>query len=345
MAGSTLDETEPIEDIIPDGASDGASDGVSDETTIEGFDLDGLSDFERSVVEGFTTSEVEGTPESAVSGVPSPSDPPADTPADTSTDTSADTPTGTPADTPADTDTFDFMGTKLTMAQGRDLVNLYEWASSLTPEQAQRVSEALADPAPSAPSAPASPAPAPAPATPAPTTDYDEFTDPAVIAKIRELDAKIAQLDLANTATESSLQAQREAEANRVLSEVRASYAEQHGLNEIEMEQLMARTYQSGVTIHLAPQFKDPAALFTAAFDQTLWTEPSFREREIARIQAQRDSETAAIQSRNRQKAKLSAGLNGSSGSLPRKDPAPRDLTPGERHEAMVAEFRAAQGG
>ena len=342
MAGSTLDETEPIEDIIPDGASDGASDGVSDETTIEGFDLDGLSDFERSVVEGFTTSEVEGTPESAVSGVPSPSDPPADAPTDTPAGTSTDTSTGTPADTSADTDTFEFMGTKLTMAQGRDLVNLYEWASSLTPEQAQRVSEALADPAPPAP---ASPAPAAAPATPAPTTDYDEFTDPAVIAKIRELDAKIAQLDLANTATESSLQAQREAEANRVLSEVRASYAEQHGLNEIEMEQLMARTYQSGVTTHLAPQFKDPAALFTAAFDQTLWTEPSFREREIARIQAQRDSETAAIQSRNRQKAKLSAGLNGSSGSLPRKDPAPRDLTPGERHEAMVAEFRAAQGG
>ena len=286
MAGSTLDETEPIEDIIPDGtsdgASDGASDGVSDETTIEGFDLDGLSDFERSVVEGFTTSEVEGTPESAVSGVPSPSDPPADAPTDTSTGTSAgtsagtstgtstDTSTGTPTDTSADTDTFEFMGTKLTMAQGRDLVNLYEWASSLTPEQAQRVSEALADPAPPAPASPASPAPAPAPATPAPTTDYDEFTDPAVIAKIRELDAKIAQLDLANTATESSLQAQREAEANRVLSEVRASYAEQHGLNEIEMEQLMARTYQSGVTTHLAPQFKDPAALFTAAFDQTL---------------------------------------------------------------------------
>lgn len=318
-------------------------------TESEPFDLEGLSDFERSVVEGFSAAAEVGEDDerAGLPSSPSPDDAPVDEPA--TTDAATDAAADDAAATTEDDDTIDFLGTKLTTAQARELSNLYEWASSLTPEQAQRVADALMEPAPATP-APTAPATTTTTTTTPATTpvaemEFDDLTDPAVVNKLREMEAEIARLREASAAQESSSYAQRQAEANRVLGTVRTSYAEAHGLSEIEMDQLMARTYNSGITAHLIDRYDDPAELFTAAFDQTLWTDPTFREKEIARIQSAHDSETAAIQAQNRQKAKLAAGINSSSGSLPRQDPAPRDLSPADKHAAMVAELRAAQGG
>lgn len=339
-----MPETDPNEQVEP--AEIPAAPTSLDAETADALDLENMTDFEREIVAGFEAAtfaptDVEPVVSSDDGGALPGEESRAGTPplGHEAEATSDPDPDPEQVANPVQADTIDFLGNKLTIEEAKELANVYEWVTNLTPEETQRVADALASPGATGP------APAPTPEPAPTTTEFDELTDPAVIERFQAMEAELAQLRAVAGTSQEAIAAQQRAEANAAIGRVRETFTEEHGLSPIEMEQLMARTYKSGIMNVLVSQYENPDQLFSAAFEQTLWTDPQFREKEIQRLSVQQDQETAAIQARNRQKASLAASLNGSSGSLPRVEPTPRDLTPEQRHLAMVEEVRAAQGG
>lgn len=231
-------------------------------------------------------------------------------------------------------DHYDILGHKITPAQAEAALNVYAWASGLTPEQVQAVERALnPEPAAAGVQPPAAPA---APAQP------DPYEDPAMT----ELRAQVAQ----QAAALEQLQAQRQPEVDQQLLQARTDVATDvmekvrttYDLNDAEQELLAQRVAASGMLPMYEQQTGDFRAALDKAVEQHIWTDPYYREKAIAQQTAAAAAQSQTIEERKA----ASSALGGSTGSAPRQTEAPpRPSTRPELIDAMAAEIAAAQNG
>jgi len=234
-------------------------------------------------------------------------------------------------DEPAAFDPYEFGGQQFAR---EDIEQLVTWASSLTPEQMQRIQYALAG----------QPEPqvqqdttlfADTPVDPGLAIDPDEALDPDLAKYVLGLSAEVEQLRQAQ-----AVQFEQEQERERELLEAafetaRTGVGERLGLSDADLEALVVRTNQSGLVTYLAQQqgIGQPEALFTQALESTYWMTPEFREKSLAH-----QADLAAERQRDLDAKKSRAAAGGSSkGSAARTRQEPQ--TQEERFNAMVAEI------
>lgn len=234
-------------------------------------------------------------------------------------------------------DHYDLLGHKLTPAQVEAALNVYAWASGLTPEQVQAVERSL-NPEPAA----AGVQPSAAPVAPAQPAEPDPYEDPAVADLRAQVAAQATALEQlkAQRAPEvdQQLLQQRTDVATDVMEKVRTTY----DLNDAEQELLAQRVAASGMLPMYESQTGDFRPALEKAVEQQIWTDPYYREKAIAQRSA---AQTAQEQTIEERKAASSA-LGGSTGSAPRQTAAPpRPTSRNELIEAMAGEIAAAQNG
>lgn len=122
------------------------------------------------------------------------------------------------------------------------------------------------------------------------------------------------------------------------ISTAAESFRDAHGLSEAEMSQLMRETERLQILPAIASEtdpFGQPKhnsiSAATEAFDRVYWATPEFREREMAKVQG------ASAQDHRRQRRH--AALGGTSGSVPRTNPEPKNQE--EAFQQMVAELES----
>jgi hypothetical protein len=233
-------------------------------------------------------------------------------------------------DEPAVDDPYLFAGQHF---DRQDIEQLVTWASSLTPDQMQRINDALVG--------------QPEPQVQADTQglfedtpadfglDPDDALDPDLAKYVLGLSAEVEQLRQAQ-----AMQFEQEQERERELLEsafesARSGVGERLGLSDSDLEALVNRTNQSGIVTYLAQQqgLGAPESLFTQALESTYWMTPEFREKSLSR-----QAEVAATEQRDLDAKKARAASGGASrGSAARTRQEPQ--TQEERFNAMVAEI------
>ncbi len=286
-------------------------------------------------------------------------DPPADT-VPTDDDGAADASEGVEVPTELDSTDEAASTPELVNIAGRDfdpeaveaLIGLYDWAENLSPAEAERVRLALSNdydlsprgqaPAPVAPS-PSAPEPEPAP-DPFANIDPD-LVDPGVLQVLRTQQAQLESYRLtAEAASRQAELAARTVAANRFQNAVEASYerkASQYGLT---TEQVAEIAYSGRDLVEpFAAKYDDPNSLYDAVIEHALWTNPEYRQIVInAQSAAAAEAaveQQAATSAKIQEKTQKAAATATSNGSIPRVDPAPRNMTRSQRNAAMAEEI------
>lgn len=211
------------------------------------------------------------------------------------------------------------------------------------PEYADRVREALTPQAPT-----------PTPATPPASSTPDvpegiDLDDPAIAALWNQHVDQLAQMEqLRQTlaAHDTYINQSQLQTTESLVNTARTSYQTEHNLSNEEMGRVFDLTAQLQIIPALMqsadpatglPRQVDPLAAMNQAFEVARWQIPELREREI-------ESRLEAGKADNKRKKQLSS-LGGSSGSVPKSKPEPRNEA--ERRAAMiemVAGFQSGQG-
>jgi hypothetical protein len=233
-----------------------------------------------------------------------------------------------------------------------DVVNLLQWASSLSPEQAARVNEALAgnyetDSRPE-------PQPEPAKAEP----DYPSFisdldnTDPTMarymremyderVTRERELEDRIAELTKEFVALEGvtgqQIASSTREKVEQVEAEVRDKFLAEHGLDDADYGMLV----NTAAELDITNQYVDKYGLeegFYKALETAYYANPQVREMVI-----NGEIEAAVTSERTASRKEAASGLAPQGGTnLPASSPA--GLPQSERRSAMVRDIEALLG-
>lgn len=286
--------------------------------------------------------------------------------------TAVDTPVALPAGY------VDFMGSPIPQQEAQTMRDVYQWATSLTPEESNAINQFIqqrrTNPgSPAAPVAPAQPAqPAaiqpgyppqgqfpqsPGAITPPPTIDPSTIDDPAIAQFLNQQSQWMAQqyaaqqstiaqqsAQLAQVQQQSEAQVQQSvtaqvAETNRQIDQAKLDFAQQYQLTAAELQVVEDRLIASGLVPSLVERRGgDIHAGIMDGLTTTAWTSPDIRTRLVAAETAPAVTDAREIQER---KAKLGS-LGGSGGSVPvQSQPASAQ----DKHKAMVAEITAAMNG
>lgn len=263
------------------------------------------------------------------------------------------TPPAEPTDEPV---TFTLGERTFDQDEAERLLGLYEWATSMDEATAQQITNVLSGeyelvPRGGAPRAAEVPAP-----TPEPQPDLlggidPDLVDPGVLQVLRaqqeSMAALQARLDATAAQSEQALQAQARAEFQAAASKVTASVSEKYGFDEDTMGALARASAQ--YVDRFAPGYNDPEALFDAVLEHTLWTTPRFRDAALNNVANARAAEVvekqAVTSAQIAEKAARSQGAATTSGSIPRSNPTPRNMSRAERAAAMTAELAEALSG
>jgi len=193
---------------------------------------------------------------------------------------------------------------------------------------------------------------APAPATPAPAADEEEWLDPRAGEAIAELRQTIAELRQSQVGVASEVQGQQFAHIRSIVDQTRAEWATEHELAPEIAVKVEGVALQQGLPAKLAkqPRFLFPdgspnvAAISRAAYDEVLtsdarWAIPEIREAELGKLISEKVETTLAERNKIADRRAAAAEVTGSSGSIPRTPPDPRQLSTQEREKAAVTEL------
>lgn len=250
--------------------------------------------------------------------------------------------------------------------QVQPLRELYDWATSLPPEAHQAINDLLSGNfylVPRDPSQVTQPGMAPvqgsgegavgqppiAPsATPPAATQIDpsEFLDPAAATHIQRMEAELAAM----RASQADQERQRAEQAFRQqeqmlqagLETAKESFAQKYGLNDQEVEQVIARTTQLQIIPSLIPRHPgNPAAAFVQGFEAAYFSDPTMRQREIDRQAAVEAQRLRDLQAKKDRASAVGAG----SAPVARTEPARRPMSRDEQVDAMAEELAAHMNG
>lgn len=236
-------------------------------------------------------------------------------------------------------ETYDLLGRTYTHEQLIGLLSLEDWASSLSPEQANAAIQAVQGNTVYTPP-PAAPAPAPAD----PLAELDEYDlDPRVRDIIRgqqaQLDAIASTTQSVAATTEQQRLAQYEVAANRAQDR----FAEKYDIPPTQAAQIasLAATSLNG------EQYLTIADLdqrFDTMLEHASWLDPAFRDAQLtSKIEAA--AAQAATQAVNSRRKANASAVTSSSGSVPRAGtaPSPKDMSREDITAAMAEEIRQFQ--
>lgn len=207
-----------------------------------------------------------------------------------------------------------YLGRPMTADEGRELVTLIEDLSTgrvvLTPAQQAQLAQAQA------PVAQHSPTPAPAPVTPPPAqTFYDEWGNPVeVTPPTPTLPPEVQQqLDEMREWRQQQEVAQQQQYAQWVAMEQGAGAEEFASappipLSPEELIVLEQKASRSGIFALEMQRTQNPRASWRAALEQTIYTDPAFRDRIIEAQVAARTTSDVQVENRQRLAASVSAG-------------------------------------
>ncbi len=251
--------------------------------------------------------------------------------------------------TPEPTETIDFFGQKLTQAEGTALLEAYQFLSSLTPEQIERVSAAVSDPAtPSNPQTPPRNPTQPQPLNIDAILADDPDADPQIVALQAQISAMSAQIAETQQLTQQQIEQQQQQDWQRQAYEnaqrlrphaerATQAFQQKYELSDADIAVIHAKAQANEAIIDAAyAQTQNEAQAYYSAFETILWADPELRQRAIeASTRSTLDAQNAVNAKRAR-----AGSLAGSGGSIPRT--APVANTPADRQSAIVDELRAA---
>lgn len=247
---------------------------------------------------------------------------------------------------------------------------LYDWATSLVPEQHQAINDLLSgnyylvprDPSqlaqPGQPGyvpvqgsgggSPVHEPPVTQPPAPAPTPPIDPgaFLDPAAAQHMQALQDRIDAM-----AAQQQVQAQQQAEQQfsqqqavlqAGLIAAKDEFKAAHQLTDADLDRVIARTTSMQVIPGLiASNPGNPKAAFVGGFEAALYSDPVLRHQAI-----QREAAIEAERARKlTEKKGRASSVGGTGGPVPRTAPARRPLTPEQAVDGMTAEIEAAMNG
>lgn len=205
------------------------------------------------------------------------------------------------------------------------LIQLADWASSLTPEQQQAINTALANP-----NAILQPQPQPQPDT-TPDPLEEQYGDDPLYQKIKQLEEAQQQFY-----AQQAQEAQRQAitQLNQGVDQFKSSYAH---LSDSDLEALQSAVAQSGVLPGFVSANNNNVSLaMHKALEYAYWQTPSYRE---AEIQRRMESERAAQSDHDTRKRKAASvtgtGGNGASRTEPPKNLSSWDMVTAGIRDAM----------
>jgi len=228
-------------------------------------------------------------------------------------------------------------------AETQALLELANWASSLTPQQQAEVNNALSGNYVLTPRE-QTPAPAPAPAPVAtsldpsllPLEEGEEEIDPRAAQRISELEARVQANE---TATQQTLQQQQVAEINVAME----AFTTERNISPADSARLQQSVIQSQILVPSIRQHNgDLSAGTRAAMESAYWNDPQLREAELTSRILARDEKDRESKSKTSAKKRKSSSLSGSGGSVSRTNPQPS--TKPDRRQAMVEELSAHMG-
>lgn len=204
------------------------------------------------------------------------------------------------------------------------LIDLADWASSLTPEQQQAINQALAGPTPQ-------PQPQPQPQLSEPDPLEEQYGDDPLYLRIKQLEDQQRQV-YAQQAEEAQRQAV--VQLNQGLEVFKSSYAH---LQDSDLEALQSAVAQSGILPGFVSANNNNVQLaMQKALEYAYWQTPSYRE---AEIQRRMEAERAAQQQHDTRKKKAASvtgtGGNGASRTEPPKGQDPWSLVTAGIRDAM----------
>ncbi len=232
---------------------------------------------------------------------------------------------------------FTIDGRNLTEGDMRQVLQVADWASSLSPDQVNAIDAVLSGEYEIVPRGAAASVPQPGAAAPG-VDDDDEYDD---------LDPKVkARLDHLTNTVETLSKSQSsvfEEQQRRVNEEVVASirvgaskFQTATGLTDDEREVLTQRVVQLQILPGYANQYRgDPATAMEKAMEAVYWQTPEYREREVQKQLAQERKTTSKETTRKTKASSLTSG----GGSVPRVEPS---ATKDQRREQMKREIEEA---
>lgn len=234
-----------------------------------------------------------------------------------------------------------------------DLQGLIDFATGLNPQQAAQISDLLTGEYELVQRGQPAPAPASDPVPePGLLDGLDrDMVDPQVWqvmeAMVARQDALQAELQSARQVADTAFQSQAQDRFNRAANEAAQAVMDQYGFDESEV----AAIARVGAPLieRWAPGYDDPRELFGAVLDHTLWTTPKFREQALKNVS--KNAATAAVDEAARTSAAIAAktqradAVSTSSGTIPRSEPAPRNMTRAERTAAMAQDITSLISG
>lgn len=248
-----------------------------------------------------------------------------------------------------------FLDREMSRNEAEQLAGLYDWATSLSPAEAERIVKAAQAPA-AVGVVDTAVGDAQGVTTPVgedkPAIEFDpDFVDPAVISSFQAMQARLDQLEAQTTASQRAAEHQQQLEAERAVQTARGTISEKYGFSDIEMDTVGRRAAESQIVPWVRSQladangYVDPEVLFTEVLDRTIWNDPQLREAALKSQLAGTQAEVVDIQQANASRKAKAGSVSSSGGSVPRTAPSPQSLPPQERHKAMEQEIAQAMGG
>ena len=233
----------------------------------------------------------------------------------------------------------------------QELINLRDWAATVEPHRAAQIQlllsgqydEILRGGAPVA--APAVPAPEPTPEPDLFAGIDTDMVDPGVLRLLQAQQAqfKALQAELLDTRqqAEQALHTQAQDHFTKAAERVQDNLRNQYGFTDDELGRIAQ--VATPLIEKWAPGYNDPEELFTAALDHTIWTTPNFRELALAHraesAAADAVDSHAKTSAQIAEKKQRAAAVSTTSGSIPRQDPVPRNMTKADKQLAMASEI------
>lgn len=254
----------------------------------------------------------------------------------------AGTDTGTGADD--DEPVLVWEGRSFDQDQIRQMAAVYDWANSLTPEQAQFLDLAASGDYLLIPREEAAQLEQQRgqgqgqgqgqsqgqPPGSQSADEEDEWLDPKAKAEIDRLHSELAEVRQSTQSVQEQEFQRFQGEVVNQLGEGRKSFQERHGLTDAEVDSIQQRMI--GLQIlpgYVAQAQHNYAAGFDNALETVYWSDPTFRQREIEKQYSTVEADSKKERARQRRASSVSS--NG--GSVPRVEPP---ATKEDRRAAMV---------
>lgn len=232
---------------------------------------------------------------------------------------------------------------RIPAAMAPDVVDLIDWASSLTPEQSARINAALNATEPDLPPEDRGNSQPAEPATPAadeiPYEELDEVTAKALRAqqeRMAQLEAQLAEkakvVDEVQVLTGQELLRRTREESLAAEARVRDEFLEAHSLSEDDYSALVATAGELGITNSLVAKY-GPEEGFRKTLDAALYANEDIRTR-VLRTTVEQD----VRQDLNTDRKQAASAL-GPQGGTNIPDQTPRALPMSERRRAMARDI------